>query len=186
MTGIAASTKADSLGLVTTIIVIAPTNKKRLASANEAEAPKVALSCVVSAERREAMSPVFSASNNWGSGRGQVGEEIRAKVGDHPLAERHDQVVSRAGCEREHRDDADHGQKISADEAGVRVRKSEVNHPPDQRSARRASRLTRRSARPAPRQCARDRPTRKARAASRRRARRETPSRRRRRRMTLG
>ena len=131
MTGIAASTKADSLGLVTTIIAIAPTNKNRLRSANEAEAPKVALSCVVSAERREAMSPVFSPSKKLGIEPGQVGEEIGAKVGDHPLAERHDQVVSRAGREREHRDDADHGQKISADEAGVRIGKSVVDHPPD-------------------------------------------------------
>ena len=111
MTGIAASTKADSLGLVTTIIVIAPTNKNRLRSASDAEEPNVALSCVVSAERREAMSPVFSASKKLGIEPGQMGEEIGAKVGDHPLAEGHDEVVSRAGRQREHRDDADHGRE---------------------------------------------------------------------------
>ena len=60
-----------------------------------------------------------------------MGEEIGAKIGDHPLAERHDQVVSRAGREREHRHDADHRQKIGADEAGVRIGKALVDHPPD-------------------------------------------------------
>ena len=62
---------------------------------------------------------------------GQMGEEIGAKVGDHPFAERHHQVVSRAGRQREHRDDADHGQKISADEAGVGVGETKVDHAPD-------------------------------------------------------
>ncbi len=69
MTGMAASTKAESLGLVTTIIAIAPTNMKRLRSAIEADEPKVALSWVVSAERREAISPVFSVSKKPGSSR---------------------------------------------------------------------------------------------------------------------
>ena len=57
-----------------------------------------------------------------------MGEEIGAKVGDHPLAERHHQIVSRSGGEREDRDDADHRQEISADEAGVGVREPEVDH----------------------------------------------------------
>jgi hypothetical protein len=69
MTGIAASTNAESLGLVTAIIATAPTNRKRLRSASEAEEPNVALSWVVSAERREAISPVFSASKKPGSSR---------------------------------------------------------------------------------------------------------------------
>ena len=69
MIGIAASTKADSFGLVTTIIVVAPTNRNRLRSASDAEEPNVALSCVVSADRREAMSPVFSASKKLASSR---------------------------------------------------------------------------------------------------------------------
>ena len=67
--GIAASTNAESLALVTTIIAIAPTNMKILRSAIEAEEPKVALSWVVSADRREAISPVFSASKKPGSSR---------------------------------------------------------------------------------------------------------------------
>ena len=69
MTGMAASTKADSFGLVTTIIAVAPANRKRLRSATDAEEPNVALSWVVSAERREAISPVFSASKKPGSSR---------------------------------------------------------------------------------------------------------------------
>ena len=114
-----------------TIIAIAPTNRKRLRSASDAEEPNVALSCVVSAERREAMSPVFSRVEEARIEPGQMGEEIGAKVGDHPLAERHHQIVSRAGRQREHGDDADHGQKISSDEAGVGVREAEVDHAPN-------------------------------------------------------
>ena len=60
-----------------------------------------------------------------------MGEEIGAKVGDHPLAQRHHQVVSRSGGEREHCDDADHGEKIRADEAGVVGGKSKVDHAPN-------------------------------------------------------
>ena len=60
-----------------------------------------------------------------------MGEEIGAKVGDHPFAERHHEVVAGAGGEREHRDDADHGEKINADKAGVVSGESEVDHPPD-------------------------------------------------------
>ena len=60
-----------------------------------------------------------------------MGEEIGAQVGDHPFAERHHEVVAGAGGEREHCDDADHGEKINADEAGVVGGESEVDHPPD-------------------------------------------------------
>ena len=67
--GMAASTKAESLGLVTTIIAVAPTNRNRWRNATDAEGPNVDLSCVVSAERREAMSPVFSASKKLASSR---------------------------------------------------------------------------------------------------------------------
>ncbi len=60
-----------------------------------------------------------------------MGEKIGAKVGDHPFAERHHQVVSRAGRQREHRNDADHGQKISADQAGVGIGETKVDHAPN-------------------------------------------------------
>ncbi len=46
MIGIAASTNADSHGLVITIIVVAPTNKTKLRSAIEIEVPAAALICV--------------------------------------------------------------------------------------------------------------------------------------------
>ena len=46
----------------------APTNMKMLRSASEAEEPKVDFNCVVSAESRETISPVFSASKKvWSS-----------------------------------------------------------------------------------------------------------------------
>ena len=49
-------------GLVTTIIATAPTNSTRLRSATEALAPKADLICVVSAVRRETISPDFTVS----------------------------------------------------------------------------------------------------------------------------
>ncbi len=59
-----------------------------------------------------------------------MGEEVRAKVRDHPLAERHDEVVARPGREREHGDDAEHGEEIDADEAGVGIGEAEIDHAP--------------------------------------------------------
>ena len=43
MTGMAASTKAERRGLVTTIMAVAPMNNTRLRSATETEAPTAAL-----------------------------------------------------------------------------------------------------------------------------------------------
>ncbi len=56
-TGMAASDRAERLGLVTTIIVIAPTNMATLRSAIDAEEPTADLICVASAVRRETTSP---------------------------------------------------------------------------------------------------------------------------------
>ena len=61
-----------SFGLVTTIIATAPRNMNRLRSAIEAVAPNAESTCVVSAESREAISPVFSVSKNPGSSRSGV------------------------------------------------------------------------------------------------------------------
>ena len=81
--------------------------------------PNVAFNCVVSAERRETISPVFSELKKLGSSRGQMREEIAAQVGDDPLAERHHEIVARARSEREHRDDADHRGEIDVDQPGI-------------------------------------------------------------------
>ena len=62
MIGIAASTKAESRGLDTTIIAVAPTNSTKLRSAIEMDVPAAALICVVSAVRRETTSPVLASS----------------------------------------------------------------------------------------------------------------------------
>ena len=60
-----------------------------------------------------------------------MGEKIGAKVRDNPFAERHHQVVSRARSQREHRNDADHRQKIRADQAGVGIGETKVDHTPN-------------------------------------------------------
>ena len=64
MTGMAPSTKAESRGLVTTIIAAAPKNSTRLRSATDTEAPTAALIWVVSAVSREISSPVLAVSKN--------------------------------------------------------------------------------------------------------------------------
>ncbi len=62
ITGMAPSTKAESRGLVTTIIAVAPTNRTRLRKAIESEAPTADLIWVVSAVSREISSPLLAWS----------------------------------------------------------------------------------------------------------------------------
>ncbi len=62
MIGIAASTKAESFGLVTTIMTLAPRNRTQLRKATEMEEPTLALIWVVSAVSREIISPVLASS----------------------------------------------------------------------------------------------------------------------------
>ena len=66
ISGIAPSTKAESLGLVTTIMIEAPTNSTRLRSAIDTEAPTAALIWVVSAVSRESSSPLWERSKKAG------------------------------------------------------------------------------------------------------------------------
>ena len=115
---------------MTTIIAIAPTNMKRLRSAIDADEPKVALSWVVSAVRRDTSSPVFSPSKKAEIEPRQVGEEVAAQIGDDPLAERHDEVVARPRGDRQHRDDADQGGEIEVDDARLAFGKAVVDHLP--------------------------------------------------------
>ncbi len=58
----AASTKAESRGLVTTIMAVAPTKRTKLRKAIETEAPTAALIWVVSAVSREISSPLLASS----------------------------------------------------------------------------------------------------------------------------
>ena len=66
MMGIAAITKKESRGLVTTIMADEPTNSTMLRNATETEEPTALLICVVSAVSREVSSPVFALSKNAG------------------------------------------------------------------------------------------------------------------------
>ncbi len=130
MIGIAASTKAESRGLVTTIMALAPTNSTRLRSATETEEPTAALICVVSAVSRETISPVLASSKKAAGERGQMREHVAAQVGDDALAERGDEVVAKRAGEREHRRDADHQQKIAVDQSEAARGKTEIDHAP--------------------------------------------------------
>ena len=64
ITGMAPSTKAESRGLVTTIMRAEPKNSTRLRSATETDAPTAALIWVVSAVSRDTSSPDFAVSKN--------------------------------------------------------------------------------------------------------------------------
>ena len=62
----ASSTRPESLGLVITIIAVAPMNSIMLRSAIETEAPTADLIWVVSAVRRETNSPLREESKKAG------------------------------------------------------------------------------------------------------------------------
>ena len=62
MSGMAMRTRLDSLGLETVIITSAPIKSTMLRSAMEALAPKADLISVVSAVRRETISPALAVS----------------------------------------------------------------------------------------------------------------------------
>ncbi len=62
ITGIAAITKKESRGLVTTIITAEPRNSTRLRSATDIDVPTAILICVVSAVRRDTSSPLRELS----------------------------------------------------------------------------------------------------------------------------
>ncbi len=67
MSGIATRTRIESLGLVITIIVTAPTNRKALRRRIEIEMPNTDLTCVASAVSREMISPDCERSKKAGS-----------------------------------------------------------------------------------------------------------------------
>ncbi|NJS15129.1 MAG: ABC transporter substrate-binding protein, partial [Sphingopyxis sp.] len=67
ISGMAPSTNIDSRGLVMIIITVAPAKSSRLRSAIEAEAPKADWILVVSADRRETISPALVRSKKAAS-----------------------------------------------------------------------------------------------------------------------
>ena len=101
--GMAASTKADSRGLVITIMAAAPTNSTRLRSATDTDEPTADLICVVSAVSREISSPVLAVVEEGGRQRGEMAEHLAAQIGDDALAERGHEIEARGARQREHR-----------------------------------------------------------------------------------
>ncbi len=78
---------------------------KKLRSATEAEAPKAAFNCVVSAVRRDSNSPIRALSKKLASRTGEMFEDGAAQIGDDALAQRIDEVITAARSQREHADD---------------------------------------------------------------------------------
>ncbi len=62
MKGIAAMTMRESAGLVATIMARAPRNRMALRRNSDAVEPTAAFTCVVSAARRETISPESAVS----------------------------------------------------------------------------------------------------------------------------
>ena len=126
----APSTNADSLGLVTTIMIAAPTNSTRLRSAIDTEAPTADLIWVVSAVSRDSSSPLCDAVEERGRQRGEMTEHLGAQIGDDALAERGDEVVAHGAGDGEHRRHGDHHQEIAVDQLDAFRREAEIDHAP--------------------------------------------------------
>ena len=129
ISGMAASTKPDSFGLVTTIMVAEPKNSTRLRSATDTEEPTADLICVVSAVSREVSSPVLAVSKNGADSASRWREHRRAEVRDDALAERGHEVVARGAGEREHGHHRDHHAEILVDQPDALGGEAEVDHP---------------------------------------------------------
>ena len=171
MIGIAASTKADSLGLVTDHHRDRADEHEEIAQRDRGRGAEGRLELRrVGGQARGDLAGLFRVEEAGIEPR-QMGEEVRAQVRDDPLAERHDEIVARPGSDREHGDDAEHAEEIDADEAGVRIREAEVDHPPDrERHDQRRRRGDRPERRSAPQRSGRDRRAHRAEATSARRA----------------
>src|SRR5881398_1592835 len=100
----AARTKAERRGLVTTIIVAAPMKSTELRNAIETEAPTAALIWVVSAVSRDKF-PCFRFVEISERKRNQVPEYALAQIGDDALTQRGDEIETRGARQREHRHD---------------------------------------------------------------------------------
>ncbi len=131
MTGIAPSTNSESRGLVTTIMAAPPRNSTRLRKAIDTEAPTADLIWVVSAVRRETISPARVASKNADDRRVRCvnTSERRSATMRSPKC-RHKIVTHRARY-REHRHDEDHHREITVDQLHRLIGESEIDHPPD-------------------------------------------------------
>ena len=75
----ASSTRPESLGLVITIIALAPMNSIRLRSAIETEAPTADLIWVVSAVSREISSPERAESKKTGDSESRCANTSRRR-----------------------------------------------------------------------------------------------------------
>ena len=127
MIGIAASTKHESLGLVTTIIVPAPMNSTRLRKAIETDAPTADLIWVVSAVSRDIISPVCERSKKAGDKAREMAEHLGAQIRDNPFAERGDEIEPKRARHREHEHDRDHHREIFVDQPAF-AGKAEIDH----------------------------------------------------------
>ena len=114
-------------------MVAAPMKSTRLRSAIDTLAPTADLICVVSAVSRETMSPERAVSKKAGESVQEMREEVGAKIGDDPLAERDDQVVAAGAGEREDAGEHDQRHKAAVDEGGVAAGEADVDHRADRK-----------------------------------------------------
>ena len=116
MIGIAASTKADSHGLVTTIMTRRADEQHEIAQRDRDRGAGRGLDLRgVGGEPRNDFAGLGLVEESARQRR-QVREHVAAQVGDDALAERGDEVVAQRARQREHRGDADHDQEIAVDQ----------------------------------------------------------------------
>ncbi len=130
MIGMAASTKADSRRLVTTIIALAPTNSTRLRKATETERADRGLDLRrVGGQPRDHLAGLGLVEEN-GRQRCDMREHVAAQIGDDALAERGDEVVAERARQRQYRCDPDHDQEIAVDQRHAAGGEAEIDHAP--------------------------------------------------------
>ena len=61
----------------------------------------------------------------------EMGEDVAPQVGDHPLAERRDEIVAGGGGERDDQHQRPDREEIGVDRPPARPREAEVDHPPE-------------------------------------------------------
>ena len=129
ITGMARSTRTESLRLVTIIMAIAPKTRNELRSAIEMLTPKADFTCVVSArEARDDLAALRRVEVGRVE-RGKAPEHGGAQVRDDALAKRDDEVVTGSAREREHGDDDDQHAEIGVQDVAAALREAAVDDP---------------------------------------------------------
>ena len=124
-------TISDSLGEVTTIMMSAPMPSKVLRRAMEAVAPTADLICVVSAVRRDTISPECGGIEKVDAEAGDVCKNISSNISNDPLAQPDNKIITAGARYRQNDGDDDEHGKVAVDELCIAAGEPEIDHAPD-------------------------------------------------------